>query len=79
MIKINQWWIQDFPEGRLQPQGGGANLLFWSICLKTAWKYKWTERRGVSIPGMEPTPLGSANANCKSRLSHQNYLKQYAV
>ena len=36
-----QWRIQDFPEeGAPTPRGGGANIRFCQIFLKTAWNWK---------------------------------------
>ena len=32
--------IQDFPEGFANPKGGGANLLFGQMFIKSAWKWR---------------------------------------
>ena len=46
-----QWWIQDFPDGKRQPQkGGGSGLLFGKILAENSMKLKEIGLRGRQIP-----------------------------
>ena len=50
-MRIDQWWILDFPDGGTNPKGGwSANLLFGQISLKILQKWrKLDQEKGVGM------------------------------